>query len=314
MSFLQPQLYAPSLRLRLRGPVYQSVRNAAGVSNVRQKKQYGENEGKMSMDDQLEVLDVLNRRGWPEEWDRHNSPVLLLDHYLPVPASRLGEGNLLKGLWQTTRLSLSNRFQNVFNLSMLARHRPFLGIPNLSNPKSRWSLGVLGTMSTGPNAWIAPLRKHSLDIYTHLNEAQASGDLKAIGTLARGRMEEEVRQRIRDLPKNQMMVWKLHGEASPTQCLSIRTIDDDNMSSSSTKRKAKLLVTQVLMKFDTHQSLMIYDKKTGRLLASKGTPEAPTRIVEYMVLEKRMQMDGRWYIRDQLYPGTSVKRTALNSF
>lgn len=59
---------------------------------------------------------------------------------------------------------------------------------------------------------------------------------------------------------------------------------------------------------------MIYDKKTGRVLASKGTPEAPARVVEYMVLEKRMQMDGRWYIRDQLYPGASVKRTALNSF
>ncbi|KAG8986825.1 hypothetical protein FRB94_002423, partial [Tulasnella sp. JGI-2019a] len=112
---------------------------------------------------------------------------------------------------------------------MLAKYPPFLGIPNLPVPKSRWSLGIFGTMSTSPNAWIAPLRKHTLDIYTRLNEAQASGDVKAIGTLVRGRMDDEVRQRIRDLPKGQMMVWKIHGEAGPTQCLSIRTIDDDNM-------------------------------------------------------------------------------------
>nr|KAG8986826.1 hypothetical protein FRB94_002424 [Tulasnella sp. JGI-2019a] len=118
MSLLRARLYAPSYqhqyRICRRGPTIQSVRNAAGVSNTRQKKQYGENEGKMSMDEQLEVLDVLNRRGWPEEWDRHSSPVLLLDHHLPVPASRLGSGSTLKGLWQATRLSLSNRFQNMF--------------------------------------------------------------------------------------------------------------------------------------------------------------------------------------------------------
>lgn len=82
MSLLRARLYAPSLQHQYqicrRGPVIQSVRNAAGVSNTRQKKQYGQDEGKMSMDEQLEVLDVLNRRGWPEEWDRHSSPVLLL--------------------------------------------------------------------------------------------------------------------------------------------------------------------------------------------------------------------------------------------
>lgn len=59
---------------------------------------------------------------------------------------------------------------------------------------------------------------------------------------------------------------------------------------------------------------MIYDKGTGRLVASKGTAEAPTRIVEYMVLEKRMQLDGGWYFRDQLYQGAPVKHNALNQF
>lgn len=80
-------------------------------------------------------------------------------------------------------------------------------------------------------------------------------------------MEEEVRQRIRDLPKSQTMVWRLHGEASPTQCLSIRTLDDDNMGSSGANRKSRLLVTQVLMKFDTHQVRLIHSLSVTRFYA-----------------------------------------------
>lgn len=68
-------------------------------------------------------------------------------------------------------------------------------------------------------------------------------------------MNEEVRQRIKDLPASRMMVWKYHGNASPAQCLSIRTIDDDNMGDlkSGSTRAKKLLVTQVLIKFETYQ-------------------------------------------------------------
>lgn len=80
-----------------------------------------------------------------------------------------------------------------------------------------------------------------------------SGDLKSIANLARDRLYEEVRQRVRDVPKNRLMVWKLHGEASPSQCLSIRTIDNEGEGGKTPKEVKKLLVTQVLMKFDTHQ-------------------------------------------------------------
>lgn len=79
MSLLRSRLYSPLFQhrtCRYRGPAATTLRNAAGLAQ--QKKQLGDDAGKMTLDQQMEVLDALERRGWPADWDKSNSPILLL--------------------------------------------------------------------------------------------------------------------------------------------------------------------------------------------------------------------------------------------
>ncbi|KAG8948215.1 hypothetical protein FRC03_000798 [Tulasnella sp. 419] len=70
-------------------------------------------------------------------------------------------------------------------------------------------------------------------------------------------------------------------------------------------------MVQALVKFDTLQSLSVYNKKSGKLLQSRGTKEEPARVIEYMVLEKRVQTETPWMIRNQLLEGVKAKYDEL---
>ena len=51
----------------------------------------------------------------------------------------------------------------------------------------------------------------------------------------------------------------------------------------------------------------MYNKNTGKLVQTHGTPEEPSNVVEYMILEKRMAYDGPWMLRGQLFEGVKPK-------
>lgn len=63
-------------------------------------------------------------------------------------------------------------------------------------------------------------------------------------------MLEESRRRIKSIGPGRVMDWRFHGEASPTQCLSIRTMDLSAFTGTTYK---KLIMAQVLVKLDTLQ-------------------------------------------------------------
>jgi len=254
------------------------------------------------------MLDMIERRGLPKDWDTSHATFELLDHHIPVPLFEMRSPNRLKGAWDWLRSRASNGFLNAFTLFLMAGQKPFLGIPGLPSPKRRWSPQIFRAQSLSPDSWTAPLREHALQTYIKMNEAQSNGNLKALEALTQGRMLSETRKRVKSIGNDKLSVWKYHGEASPLQCLSVRSLDLNAFQETKLK---KLIVAQALVKIDTMQSLLVYNKKTGQLVTSKGTPESPVRVTEYMVLERRMLADGVWYIRDQLYPGARVEHTAL---
>lgn len=169
-----------------------------------------------------------------------------------------------------------------FSLFFFASHRPWLGLKGVKGPKRRWSLQLFQTRSVKHTAWLAPLREEALQTYIKINQAQSrfvpsslpsirpvieellsSGDYRTIDTLTHGKFNEEVRKRVKSMPSanDKLLVWKYHGEASPTQCLSIRTFDDDVFYGTQTKKNGngkkrggkRLMAAQVLMKLDTLQ-------------------------------------------------------------
>ncbi|KAG8891311.1 hypothetical protein FRC01_014774 [Tulasnella sp. 417] len=266
-----------------------------------------------SFEDKIAILEHINRKGFPSDFDHSKIPFDLLDHYIPQPLAvvKHSGGSKLKDTLTWVKGRLSNSWLNAINLFFWARQKPFLGIAGLARPKRRWSPQVFLAQSTSPSSWLAPLRETALDVYIKMNEAQSKGDLKSLPGLSAGRMLDENRKRIKALGSDKTVVWKFHGEASPTQCLSVRSLDQDTYQAGGAKGAKQLIMAQVLMKLDTYQSLQIYDKRSGKLLASKGTPESPARVTEYVVFERRLLSPGQWYIRDQLFPGVELKKNSL---
>ncbi|KAG8897238.1 hypothetical protein FRB99_008348 [Tulasnella sp. 403] len=289
---------------------YAFRRHASFVSSRTAAKPEVEGTEPLTYEQRLEMLDVFDRRGLPAGYDMQNAPIHLLDHRLPVPLSQVTSTKGLKGIWEWIRGTTSNHLQNAVNLFFLARQKPFLGLRDVPTPKRRWSPQVFRVQSVSPNSWLAPLRDAALRTYVTMNEAQSSGDVKALSNVTQGRMRVEATQRLKG-SKDKLLVWKYHGEAEPIRCLSLRTLDNDTPDQ---KKRTKVMIAQVLMKLDTLQSLRIYDKRTGKLLKEMGTPEKPMRVAEYMVFERRLLSDGRWYIRDQLFPGALVKVDSLADF
>ncbi|KAG8988612.1 hypothetical protein FRB90_002657 [Tulasnella sp. 427] len=296
-----------------RGRLLLASRNVSTVPIGGSKDGSPKSQDGSSFDDKIAILEHINRRGFPKDFDHSKIPFDLLDHYIPQPlaVATASGGVQLKDTLAWLRGRLSNSWLNAINLFFWARQKPFLGISGLSRPKRRLSPQIFLAQSTSPNAWLAPLRQAALDVYINMNEAQSKGDLKSLPDLSAGRMLEESRKRIKALGSDKTVVWKFHGEASPTQCLSVRTLDQDTYSGGGVKGAKQLIMAQVLMKIDTYQSLQIYDKRSGKLLASKGTPESPARVTEYIVFERRLLAQGQWYIRDQLFPGVELQKNSL---
>ncbi|EKM58008.1 uncharacterized protein PHACADRAFT_251962 [Phanerochaete carnosa HHB-10118-sp] len=139
----------------------------------------------------------------------------------------------------------------------------------------------------------------------------SSADDKSLKTLTVGEYHDQLQKRYRNQNPNLVYVWKFHGENKPCKVLSIRAIDV-NLSRQPLKFGSRLAI-QACVKFDTmqvsassqvawgrtdsHQSLEVFTKKGDRV-AGDGTPK---RVVEYLVLQKRMWYDAPWTIREQLY-------------
>ncbi|KAJ7439341.1 hypothetical protein FB451DRAFT_1302199 [Mycena latifolia] len=255
----------------------------------------------------------------------------LLDHTIPYAVSFKArkEYPSLRAVYDQFLKNRINDGKNAFAMRHLGVADSF---PDVSiDPRMGWfSSGLLfarrvfQAQSLKSTAWVAPMRQEFLVQYVKLNEA-LSKDSAQVTQLTMPPFRDEVLSLARKRPAGQRYIWTFHREVTPTRILSLRAADgnfDKEMPASGSR-----VAVQALVRFDTEQSIEIYDR-TGRALhtpapgaatADTHTPRAGNtlqqvpaekkRVTEYLVLDKPMYEPGaewRFRARHVPVPGRTV--------
>ncbi|KAF9450304.1 hypothetical protein P691DRAFT_810616 [Macrolepiota fuliginosa MF-IS2] len=268
----------------------------------------------MTENEQMEELDkILAFSKYMPTADVWGQKVETLDVMIPHPI--LSSGHQLDGLrgrWSQFWKNRLNDLKNTTSMVALASHNALPGI-NTANDRFlkklfRWPFYTFGAKSTSPTSWLAPTRKIALDTYLQLNTAMAKNDSKEIKRLASNSFLTDVLAAQKKRSSAYTYFWRFHREVNPTQIVSLR-VTEGYLAPDDPKFGNRLMV-QALVKFDTEQSLEIYDRRGNALhtpaadaaeTPSGVVPAEKQHVVQYLVLEKRMWYDGPWLIRDQVW-------------
>jgi hypothetical protein len=226
----------------------------------------------------------------PTEYDLLSQRLSLLDVHVPTPYAHLPKESGIKGKVSWAKSNVTNYMWNARHMFELAK---IAGLPGMDEPANAWSPKVLGTTSVSPNAYISTFRDLALDRYVTLNQAKAQGDVRTISQICSGAFAAAAKAHVTRRMPNVSFDWKIQKEVTPTQCVSVRTLGglDPKMG----RRRGSY--AQILVKFDTEQSLTIHNK-AGKLIKDDGAH----RVIEYLVFERKFwEETGPWLIRDQLY-------------
>lgn len=241
------------------------------------------------MEAQLQQLERLHAVEHNLAFDVWAHPLPLFDLRVPSPKGA-SITDRLRGLWQSS----SNIARNAVGLYNIASVNGFPGV----SVKSAWSTQLFKTQST---PWLKPFLRDALSTYEQINEALAAQDSKAVKKLTTEAYQTHLLERLQKQNPSLRYRWTLHGQNEPCKVVSIRAAEI-NLSRTPPKFGNRLVV-QACVKFDSNQSLQVYNQK-GQLLGGDGKPK---RVVEYLVFEKRMWYDAPWVVRDQLYEGLEGK-------
>ncbi|KAJ7100187.1 hypothetical protein B0H15DRAFT_770567 [Mycena belliarum] len=175
---------------------------------------------------------------------------------------------------------------------------------------------VLQAQSLKSAAWVAPMRQEFLTQYVKLNESLAKDSAKTIQSLTMKPYQDEIKALANKRPAGHRYVWTFHREVTPTRIISLRAADgsfDKEMPASGSR-----IGVQALVRFDTEQSVEIYDRQ-GKALHTPAhaagaqpsrlgkthhaVPAARKRVTEYLVLDKAMyELDAAWRFRARYTP------------
>ncbi|CAK5261802.1 unnamed protein product [Mycena citricolor] len=249
----------------------------------------------------------------------------LLDHMLPyaVNFKTYSEYPTWRDMYDQFMLNRLNDGKNAFS-QVCMRHiglaDSFPGVsidPHMSWYKS-WFTFVkhsLRARSVKSNAWVAPMRQEFLDCYIKLNKALMHKSSR-LEELAMESYLDEALSLTQQRDPQHLYIWRFHREVSPTRILSLRA-SDGHFGKEAPKTGTRVGV-QALVRFDTEQSVEIYDRKgtplhepavgaepmapePGRSLTI--VPAIPKRVTEYLVLDNPMYLEGsRWRFRARLEP------------
>ncbi|KAI8972899.1 hypothetical protein BD414DRAFT_499796 [Trametes punicea] len=280
-----------------------STSRKSGKAVTPQKAAEESTESGRSTEEDLKMLELMQRISETDEMDLSAAPLDLLDLHVPTWRS-LKEGatlgDHLRAILQTQR----NWLLNIRSLYRMAKARSIPGV----KVRSPWSWQLFSTQSTKPGTWLAPFRQGALEAYKRVNEAVAARDEKSIKALTIGNQQSVYTKLVRSQDPRYLTVWKFHGERTPCRVVSIRA--SDAYVGAKKPRIGSRLAVQAVVRFDTLQSVETYSKKTG---ARVGKTE-PKPVVEYLVFQKRMWFDSPWVIRDRLYEGLETRPALPKSF
>ncbi|KAJ3566484.1 hypothetical protein NP233_g6973 [Leucocoprinus birnbaumii] len=229
----------------------------------------------------------------------------------------------LKGAWKQFMANRQNDIKNMVSLLVLAQANAIPGVntgyDGFFKRMFQWPFYIFSTRSTKESSWLASTRSLFLDTYKELHHAIAKNDMKTIKYLTSDSFAIDTINTQKKQNTDLSYIWRFHREVNPTQIVSLRCIEA-YLATEDPKIGNRLMV-HALVKFDTEQSLEIYDRKgyalhqpaqgsTPRDVAVGGPiPAVRRNVVQYFVFEKRMWYDSPWVIREQLWdvPPTKAK-------
>ncbi|KAJ6487907.1 hypothetical protein C8R45DRAFT_260738 [Mycena sanguinolenta] len=227
--------------------------------------------------------------------------------------------SVLDALRQFSR-NRTNDGKNAFSMRHIAVADSFPGIevdPKLGWFRAMWLYArrAFQTHSVKPDTWIAPMRQEILDQYILLNETIMNGNTKRLEELTMAPYTQEVTA-LADRKSDILYRWAFHREVTPLRILSLRAADGEfgkHMPKSGSR-----VAVQALVRFDTEQSIEMYDKSgkalhtpapsaapppTKRGKALHIVPAVPKRVTEYLVVDRAFyDPDGRWKFRARYVP------------
>ncbi|KAF7316188.1 hypothetical protein MIND_00137000 [Mycena indigotica] len=285
----------------------------------------------MNEEEQLKHVEALTeQQRWLESQGREVLGVQMpmLDLMVPYAAgvrnySEYGSIRALYRQWLQNRI---NDGKNAFSMRHIAVSDAFPGVA--INRQMGWlesfttySRRAFQAQSLKANAWVAPMRQEFLDRYIKLNKAIVLKE--PLNELAMRPFIDEFSAIVRQRALDNTYFWNFHREVSPTRILSLRAVDGDfgkEMPATGSR-----IAIQALVRFDTEQSVEIYDRH-GKALHEVGPAEeqqqsgrggktlhrvaaVPKRVTEYLVLDRAMYLVGsRWRFRARIeaLPGRTV--------
>ncbi|KAH9915759.1 hypothetical protein B0H21DRAFT_326375 [Amylocystis lapponica] len=248
------------------------------------------------MEDGVQQLELIRAMGRSLTFDPWAQAVETFDLHIPSyksPRKNATWRDHFSAVTQTGR----NWFMNAKSMFQMAQDHGFSGV----KIKSAWSPKIFSVRSTQDSAWVAPIRKGTLASYIQLNQAVADGDEKTIKRLTINNEQQHFLSLARNRDKSRVYLWKLHGERTPCRVVSIRCAPTN--LDVEVRNGGSRLIVQVLVRFDTLQSLEVYSKK-GTLLTGQSEPKP---VVEYLVFQKRMWYDTPWVVRDRFFESVEAK-------
>ncbi|KIK54201.1 hypothetical protein GYMLUDRAFT_49003 [Collybiopsis luxurians FD-317 M1] len=225
-----------------------------------------------------------------------------------------------------------NKFKNMFSMMRIISYQslPGIDLPSMGLLKLlRTPVQICTCTSTKPTSWTAPMRKIFVDNYVELQQALAKHDKTTVSKLTEVPYFTEATKLLKK-SSSSTYFWTLHRHLSPPKILSIRAMEGH--LGSAPPRYGNRLVVQALVRFDSEQSLEIYNPQ-GKALhtppspssslsqtqpstqpststsqspspipSSKRTPAEKHRLTEYYIFEKKMYMNTPWQVKERLYP------------
>ncbi|KAI0069693.1 hypothetical protein K474DRAFT_1714011 [Panus rudis PR-1116 ss-1] len=290
---------ASQVSLQSPGKRTQAIQSGGQAPSVLVEKKTQKEPYEMSTEQKLQEIEKLSMYEHLVPFDVWAQPAPTFDLLIPSWTSPKKDATLGDHI-RSHFLSHRNFWQNLFSMWRLARANSFPGV----KLKGAISPNLFRIQST---PWLAPFRQMALENYQTIQQAVAAGDEKTIKKYTVDVYRTRALQLARGRNPSHVYVWNFHGENSPCKVVSIRCTEA-NLSAEPPKIGNRLLV-QALVKFDTNQSLQIYNKRGVKL----GGDENPRRVVEYLVFQKRMWYDTPWVVRDQLYEGVDAKYNIVPS-
>ncbi|KAF8900380.1 hypothetical protein CPB85DRAFT_1439561 [Mucidula mucida] len=241
-----------------------------------------------------------------------------LDHLIPYKTRWTSWADV-----KTTPLNnLENRVRNFTANWKLAMYDSFpgrtIGLQESWQRFVSWPRNCLSTTSVKPDAWLAPLRDIAAQTYQDLNQAVADKDMRQARLFAKTSYRDDVLERIKKMNRTHKYFWHTHRELAPLKILSIRAVEF-HFGSEDPPFGNRLLV-QALCRIETEQSLEVYDQRgmaihtpldpDADVRSGKRIPAQRRRVLEYLILEKKMFYDTPWYFREQMWPTPGRKVAA----